>query len=170
VSCDLHGNTNMRSVISLRFDKAIFAIEEMILLFPSNSFFVLQLAETLYTAKDIARAYKTYLQVLDATDPEDDGDSSGQQGPLLRALWGLKMVSFQNGFRCFHHSHTAAPQCTTQILADSSLGTKGECKAENVQQVDALVTNLLLNKGYKGEGEGIKITRAAAWNVLSAAS
>lgn len=90
-----------------RFDKAVFALEELVLLFPSNSFFVLQLAETLYTAGDLARAYKTFLRVLEMNEggPIVGGASAGESvvkasgertegaGALLRALWGLKMVS-----------------------------------------------------------------------------
>ncbi len=99
------------------YDKAVFALEESLLLFPTNSFLVLQLGEVLYTSGEVAKAYKNYLRVLEMchgdgaqgtvpgklaaranapTTAPGAGAADGQddaQGPFLRALWGLKMVS-----------------------------------------------------------------------------
>lgn len=74
-------------------DRACFALEECVLLQPTNSFFSLQLAETLYTCGNINRAYKTFLQVIELdVDPADEGHPPAAGGPRLRALWGLKLV------------------------------------------------------------------------------
>lgn len=77
------------------FERASFALEECVLLQPSNSFYLLQLAETLYTQGNINRAYKTFLQVIELdADPSDEGQPPSTGGPRLRALWGLKMVRY----------------------------------------------------------------------------
>lgn len=69
---------------------------------------------------------------------------SHKQGPWTRALWGLKLV-------------------TAKLLSGSSNASE----VEQVEAVDAMVTDLLLNKSYKGSSKGVQVTRDAARKVLS---
>lgn len=76
------------------YAQSAFALEEVILQVPQNSFFHLKYAETLYTAGEVGKAYKVYLRVLEMC--QSDGGASevgGASGPWLRALWGTKAVS-----------------------------------------------------------------------------
>lgn len=78
------------------YAQAAFALEELILLAPQNSFYLLKYAETLYTAGDIAHAYKIYLRILELGEgnlaPESPHKMDRVKGPWVRTLWGLKMV------------------------------------------------------------------------------
>lgn len=77
-----------------RYQQSIFALEELMLLEPQNSFFQLKLAETLFTAGHLVRAYKAYLRVLEMCNSDKDINEGGKgNGPWVRALWGLKVVS-----------------------------------------------------------------------------
>lgn len=128
-----------------RYPQAAFALEELILLVPHNSFFVLQYAETLYTAGEMVQSYKAYLRVLEmcgAAVPQGPTDSSNQQGPRTRALWGLKLT-------------------TAKLLSGKAV------EAEHVEAVDAMATDLLLNQSYTGSSKGVQVTREAARKVLS---
>lgn len=82
-----------------KYPQAAYALEELILLAPQNSFYLLKYAEILYTAGETAKAYKIYLRILelgegnlrrDSVHPEDR-----IQGPWVRTLWGLKLVRMQ---------------------------------------------------------------------------
>ncbi|UZJ54702.1 hypothetical protein CBS101457_004022 [Exobasidium rhododendri] len=128
------------------YPQAAFALEELLLLVPHNSFFVLQYAETLYTAGEIAQSYKAYLRVLEMCGLSTDGKTAEntRQGPWTRALWGLKLV-------------------TAKLLSGSS--KSGEVK--DVEEIDAMVTDLLLNKAYKGNSSGVQKTRDAARALFS---
>jgi hypothetical protein len=124
-----------------RYTQAAFALEELILLVPHNSFFVLQYAETLYTAGEIVQAYKAYLRVLEMCGAGQESDDSNKQGPRTRALWGLKLT------------------------ASKLLSGKAD-EAEQVEAIDAMATDLLLNQSYKGSSKGVQVTREAARKVL----
>lgn len=128
------------------YAQAAFALEELILLVPHNSFFVLQYAETLYTAGEIAASYKAYLRVLEMCGQTLDRDSTldTRQGPRTRALWGLKLI-------------------TSKVLSGQSMAVE----VEQVEAIDAMVTDLLLNKCYKGSSKGVQTTREAARKVFS---
>lgn len=75
----------------------MFALEELLLLVPQNSFHVLQHAEALYSAGEPARAYKSYLRTLEMCGVVSEGGKAAgggtREGPWVRALWGLKAVS-----------------------------------------------------------------------------
>jgi hypothetical protein len=113
---------------------------------PNNSFFVLQYAETLSTGGELAQSYKAYLRVLEMCGiPLDRQETEGARlGPWTRALWGLKLV-------------------TTKLLATPNKSAE----VEKVEAIDAMVTDLLLNKSYKGSSKGVETTRNAARKVLS---
>lgn len=81
-----------------RYPQAAFALEELILLQPQNAFAVLQLAETQYTAGEPAKAYTSYLRVLDLCGKVEAGET--KTGPWTRALWGLKAVSAAATWLC----------------------------------------------------------------------
>ncbi|WFD21547.1 TPR-like protein [Malassezia equina] len=101
-----------------KYAQAVFALEELVLLAPQNSFYLLKYAETLYTAGDMVHAYKIYLRILELgegnLDPCTGHKMDSVKGPWVRTLWGLKM--------------------------DSGV--------TSVERVDALVTKLLLESVY----------------------
>lgn len=78
-----------------RYQQSAFALEELLLQVPQNSFFHLKYAETLYTAGEIGKAYKAYLRVLEMCQ-SDKGAGPNANGPWVRAVWGTKVVSFTN--------------------------------------------------------------------------
>jgi hypothetical protein len=106
---------------------------------------VLQYAETLYTAGEIAQSYKAYLRVLEMCGLPVEGkkERGARQGPWTRALWGLKLV-------------------TAKLLASSSKAIE----VERVEEVDAMVTDLLLNTAYKGNSTGVQKSREAARSIF----
>ena len=66
----------------------------VLLLAPQNPFYVLQVAETAYTAGDVALAIKMFLTVVDMTDG-DDSEPPVESTPLgitVRAWYGVKLV------------------------------------------------------------------------------
>ncbi|SPO24338.1 uncharacterized protein UTRI_03606 [Ustilago trichophora] len=139
------------------YAQSAFALEEVLLQIPQNSFFHLKYAETLYTAGETAKAYKAYLRVLEMC--QSDGDAltqvSGKQGgPWVRALWGIKMA-------------------TTALIASPAPTGKGSNVSEDnidqskVKRIDELVTNLLLNKVYIPQAVPAKHLRDAARSVLA---
>ncbi|PWN48966.1 TPR-like protein [Violaceomyces palustris] len=151
------------------YNQSIFALEELMLLTPQNSFYVLQYAETLYTAGEVDKAYKAYLRVLEmcgeVTKSQLRSKSKHQKtqvealeqdgpGPWLRALWGLKL-------------------CTTHLLSSkpSTSTSKEEIRAEKVESIDELVTKLLLQTAYSPDLDAsTKDLRDSVRNVLSVSS
>ncbi|EST05385.1 Tetratricopeptide TPR2 [Kalmanozyma brasiliensis GHG001] len=136
------------------YAQSTFALEEVLLQVPQNSFFHLKYAETLYTNGEIAKAYKAYLRVLEMC--QSDGESKtqgGAQGPWLRALWGTKMA-------------------TTALIASpsssKSSGSEEVVDQAKVKKIDELVTSLLLNKVYTPQAVSSKHLRDAARAVLAA--
>jgi ER membrane protein complex subunit 2 len=154
------------------YSQAAFALEELILLAPSNTFFVLQYAEVLATMDDLPLAYKQYLRVLEMCGTEAleaDSQHPNRQGPWARALWGLKSVTtklIQRQRQTISSTQKgAAGKGSNNAKSTTSIGDE---KVEKVEAVDAMVTDLLLNKAYAGANPGLKATRDAARKVLSA--
>ncbi|KAK0544409.1 Inositol phosphatase SIW14 [Tilletia horrida] len=135
--------------------ESLYALEELLVLSPQNAFFVLQYAETLYSAGTpayTARAWREYLRVIEmfpqeAGSKSAESESNRRAGPWVRALWGLKL-------------------CATYFTNNSTTSTvtrrKGQDEAEidesvappaksEVEAIDALVTDLLLNKAYAAQ-------------------
>lgn len=149
---------------------ALSALEELMLLMPQNGFYVLQYAETLYTAGEYATAYKSYLRVLDmgATVEKPTGKVRGEdregersdKGPELRALWGLKatITKLRDG------SATGAVSKKQQQQQEAD-----GIKAESLDDVEQLVTDLILNRAYASGGakKADAASLAAARRVLS---
>jgi hypothetical protein len=81
-------------VILNRYTDSFKALSHVLLLAPQNPFYVLQAAETAYTAGDIPLACKMYLLVVDMTAGED-GEVSAESVPTgitVRAWYGVKQV------------------------------------------------------------------------------
>lgn len=76
-----------------KYAQAAYTMEELVLLAPHNSFYLLQYAETLYTADETAKAYKIYLRILELGEGNlDTKQGEASRGPWARTLWGLKLV------------------------------------------------------------------------------
>lgn len=137
------------------YAQSAFALEEVLLQIPQNSFFHLKYAETLYTGGDIVKAYKAYLRVLEMcqSDGESKTQGGGAQGPWLRALWGTKVA-------------TAALIASPPTSSRSS-GAE-EADVGKVNKIDELVTSLLLNKVYTPQGVESKLLRETARALLGA--
>lgn len=65
------------------------------ILAPQNAFYILEAAETAYSAADIPLALKFYLRVVEMLDepPSSGTTPSRPEGPTLRAWYGVKLVS-----------------------------------------------------------------------------
>lgn len=154
------------------YSQAAFALEELILLAPSNTFFVLQYAEVLATMDDLPLAYKQYLRVLEMCGTESlkpDPQHPHRQGPWLRSLWGLKSVTTKLLQRQRQTISSTTKGASNKGFGISKLASSiDDEKAEKVEAIDAMVTDLLLNKAYTGADPGLKATRDAARKVLSA--
>lgn len=79
-----------------QYTYALQTLSHTLLLAPQNPFHFLQFAETAYLASDISLSLKTYLQVVDMTDDDDDDVppiDTIPTGLTLRAWFGVKLVS-----------------------------------------------------------------------------
>lgn len=79
-----------------QYTYALQTLSHTLLLVPQNPFHFLQFAETAYLASDISLSLKTYLQVVDMTDDDDDDVppiDTIPTGLTLRAWFGVKLVS-----------------------------------------------------------------------------
>ena len=64
------------------------------MLTPQNPFYVLQAAETAYTAQDIPLAMRFFLMVIEMTgDDNHDAVLSPPTGITIRAWYGVELVS-----------------------------------------------------------------------------
>lgn len=59
---------------------------------PQNPFYVLQFAETAYTAEDIPLAIKMFMLTIDIAD-RHASEESIPSGASVRAWYGVKLVS-----------------------------------------------------------------------------
>ncbi|KAL4401548.1 Inositol phosphatase Siw14 [Malassezia pachydermatis] len=80
-----------------KYAQAAYALEELVLLAPHNSFYLLKYAETLYTSGEVAKAYKIYLRILELGEGNMSRENYNNKtdrvrGPWVRTLWGIKMV------------------------------------------------------------------------------
>ncbi|KAJ6588472.1 hypothetical protein B0H19DRAFT_207703 [Mycena capillaripes] len=73
---------------------ALQALSHVLLLAPQNPFYVLQFAETAYTAGDLPLALKTFLVVVDMCERDLDSPEKKQAvGISVRAWLGIKLCS-----------------------------------------------------------------------------
>ncbi|GAC75900.1 uncharacterized conserved protein [Moesziomyces antarcticus T-34] len=134
------------------YAQSAFALEELLLQVPQNTFFHLKYAETLYTNGDVARAYKAYLRVLELCQSDEAATKATAQGPWIRALWGTKVT-------------------TAALIATPALGKAtpdDTIDSAKVKQIDQLVTTLLLNKVYTPKAVASKHLRDTVRSVLAA--
>lgn len=157
-----------------RYPQAAHALEELLILVPHNTFYVLQYAELLATQGELALAYKEYLRVLEmcegksaSNDVQDQDDC--RQGPFARALWGLKLVTskLRAGTTASASGGSYAQQRKGGKNA-AATSEQPELKPQKLDAVDAMVTDLLLNQVYKGSSAGVRASRDAARKVLAA--
>ncbi|KAF8128535.1 TPR-like protein [Boletus edulis] len=126
---------------SNQYEYSLQSLEHVLLLAPQNPFYVLQAAETAYTAGDLALAIKMFLMVVDMTDG-DDSESLVESTPLgitVRAWYGVKL-------------------CTRRMAQDARLATSSRSNTpppKNVKMLDELATERLRvaysSSGKKGE-------------------
>lgn len=78
-----------------RYASALQSLSHVLLLTPQNPFYVLQAAETAYTAQDIPLAMRFFLMAIDMA--EDDNHAVVPRPPpkdfTLRAWYGVELVS-----------------------------------------------------------------------------
>lgn len=78
-----------------QYTYALQSLSHTLLLAPQNPFHFIQFADTAYLASDIPLALKTYLQVVDMTDDDDEDVppiDTIPTGLTLRAWFGVKLV------------------------------------------------------------------------------
>ncbi|KAL1948519.1 hypothetical protein VTO73DRAFT_12594 [Trametes versicolor] len=80
-----------------QYTYALQSLSHALLLSPQNPSYFLQFAETAYLADDVPLALKMFLQTVDMTDDDDDGDvapgDSVPSGITLRAWFGVKLCA-----------------------------------------------------------------------------
>jgi len=119
---------------------ALQALSHVLLLAPQNPFYVLQFAETAYTASDLPLALKTFLVVVDMC--ERDLDSPGQKpavGISVRAWLGVKL-------------------CSRRLMINSSQSASNTPVPKSLNLIEQLATERVLavysSKGAASRAEG----------------
>lgn len=83
-----------RDFILFRYENALKTLQHVLLLAPQNPFYVLQAAETAYTAGDVPLAVRLFLNVIDMTDADSDAPADSiPEGITVRGWYGVKLVS-----------------------------------------------------------------------------
>ncbi|KAJ7777856.1 hypothetical protein DFH07DRAFT_936496 [Mycena maculata] len=111
---------------------ALQALSHALVLAPQNPFYVLQFAETAYTAGDLPLALKTFLVVVDMC--ERDLDSPAQKPPVgisLRAWMGAKL-------------------CSRRLMMNSSQSASNTAVPKNLNRIEELATERVL-AAYMGQ-------------------
>jgi hypothetical protein len=120
-----------------RYASALQSLSHVLVLTPQNPFYVLQAAETAYTAQDITLAMKFFLMVIDmADDGNDDGvHPPPPKGFTLRAWYGVELVSSSLPR---HHAFREDAMAKTKTLTFPSIvgcAPRGRFKARRVLAV-----------------------------------
>ncbi|OAX34477.1 TPR-like protein [Rhizopogon vinicolor AM-OR11-026] len=135
-----------------QYEHSLQALTHVLLLTPQNPFYMLQAAETAYTAEDFPLAIKMFLTVVDMTDGDDSEQLLQESTPLgitVRAWFGVKLCArrIAQNTNMKSPSNTSLPkkvelldELATERLrvAYSSSGQKGEI-AKGRQEVFAWV-------------------------------
>jgi tetratricopeptide (TPR) repeat protein len=123
-----------------QYTYALQSLSHVLLLAPQNPFYVLQAAETAYTAADIPLSIKMFLTTVDMTDADDSvalADST-PRGITVRAWYGVKLCTrrlLKEPRLSASPSQTPVPKNLTLIdelaserlaVAYSSSGTNGK--------------------------------------------
>ncbi|EIW79724.1 TPR-like protein [Coniophora puteana RWD-64-598 SS2] len=124
-----------------RYENSLQALSHVIVLAPQNPFYLLQAAETAYTAGDVPLSIRMFLMVVDMSDG-DDNEPLAESTPLgitVRAWYGVKLCS-RRLIRDPEHASVSASQTDTPKnvalldelaterlrIAYSSAGKKGD--------------------------------------------
>jgi tetratricopeptide (TPR) repeat protein len=126
-----------------QYTYALQSLSHVLLLAPQNPFYVLQAAETAYTAADIPLSLKMFLTAVDMTDVDDSvalADST-PEGITVRAWYGVKL-------------------CTRRLLKEPRLSTSpSQTPApKNLALIDELATERL-SVAYSSSGRNNKIVQ-----------
>lgn len=143
-----------------RYANALQSMQHALLLAPQNSFYVLQTAETAYTAGDIPLAIRMYLTVVDMSDSDSDPPmDSIPEGITVRGWYGVKLVSLHK--RCVVNVEMwSGPsletfQCARRLLRDPRTASQSPSQTpapEHVKLLDELATERLLTAYSSGNG------------------
>ncbi|KAJ7507292.1 hypothetical protein B0H11DRAFT_2153665 [Mycena galericulata] len=126
---------------------ALQALSHALLLAPQNPFYVLQFAETAYTAGDLPLALKIFLVVVDMC--ERDLDSPAQRSPVgisVRAWMGVKL-------------------CSRRLMINSSPSASNTTVPKNLNRIEELATERVL-AAYSGKGTTSQGKTAAGRDVV----
>lgn len=109
-----------------QYTQALRALSHVLIIAPQNPYYVLQFAETAFTANDVQLALKTFLIVIDMSETEPS--SSGvSEGITVRAWWGAKLC------------------CRRLLHGPSSASPSGTAAPKHVNLIDQLATEKLLS-------------------------
>jgi len=124
-----------------QYTYALQSLSHVLLLAPQNPFYVLQAAETAYTAGDIPMSIKMFLTTVDMTDADDSvalADST-PTGITVRAWYGVKL-------------------CARRLMKEPRLSTSSASQTpapKNLNLIDELATERLRvaysSAGKKGD-------------------
>ncbi|KAA1471927.1 TPR-like protein [Dentipellis sp. KUC8613] len=118
---DVEGWVELADIYSScnQYTHALQSLQHVLLLAPQNPFYVLQAAETAYTAGDLPLAIKFFLVVVDMTD--EDGDrpakDSTPTGITVRAWYGVELCA-----RRLQKNPKLASSSPSQTPAPAKLG------------------------------------------------
>lgn len=77
-----------------RYNSALQSLSHVLLLAPQNPFYVLQAAETAYTAQDIPLALRFFLMAIEMVDDDDGDKPPARTGIAVRAWYGIELVNY----------------------------------------------------------------------------
>ncbi|ESK83293.1 tetratricopeptide repeat protein 35 [Moniliophthora roreri MCA 2997] len=135
-----------------QYTSALSSLSHVLLLAPQNPFYILQFAETAYTANDIPLAFKMFLVCIETAerDIEPKGRSTEEDsndiasGIVTRAWYGVKLCT-----RILRSSHNPSSQSETAIP-----------NRKRLDLMDQLATERILTAYSVGDGKGKQDVRA----------
>jgi tetratricopeptide (TPR) repeat protein len=122
-----------------RYDYALRALSQALLLAPQNPFYVLEFAEIAYASGDLPLAVKTFLMAVDMTDDEDAPVTSHETDITLRAWYGVKLVRH---IREIMDRDSRPPQSLRRLAPDTQSPSQTAPPA-NAELIDKLATERL---------------------------
>ncbi|KAJ7701759.1 TPR-like protein [Mycena rosella] len=114
---------------------ALQALSHALLLAPQNPFYVLQFAETAYTAGDLPLALKTFLVAVDMCERDlDSPEEKPAVGISVRAWLGVKL-------------------CSRRLMSNSSPSASNTAIPKSLNLIEELATERVLSAYSKGAGK-----------------
>ncbi|KAE9395430.1 TPR-like protein [Gymnopus androsaceus JB14] len=121
-----------------QYTSALQALSHALLLAPQNPFYVLQFAETAYTAEDIPLAIKMFMLTIDIAD-RHASEESIPSGASVRAWYGVKL-------------------CCRALSERSSLSSPSDTPLpKNLNLLDELATERVLTAYSAATGKGERL-------------